>query len=85
MPASGKSPEKIVDVVLEMKNKHGLDNEKFLVLLGMINLMNIINLLEKRAGCGQGGARRPPVSQELVPFIGMFGGPKARQSGENQA
>jgi hypothetical protein len=86
MPASDKNLEKILAGFLEVKNKYGLDNEKFLVLLGMVNLMSIINLLEKRAaGSGQGGGvRRPPAPQELVPFMGMFGGSKARQSGENQ-
>ncbi len=71
------SLEKRIIELLEIKGKHNLDNDKFLLLMGLVNLMGIINLLEVRAaGCTQGS--RASRHQEMVPFLGMFGGPKVR-------
>jgi len=78
---SGDGLEKTVIDLLAIKDKHSLDNDKFLLLLGLVNLMSIIDLLEARnAGGGQGA--RTSRHQEMVPFLGMFSGPKNRVAAE---
>lgn len=77
MPGVEKNLEQMLTDLLEVKNRHGLDNDRFLVLIGLVNLMGIINLLEGRAGDGKKGdvfRRTPP---EKVPFMGMFTGPRS--------
>jgi hypothetical protein len=73
----GDDLEKRMNELLEIKDKHNLDNEKFLLFMSLVNLMGIVNLLETRAAGGVQGSRtsRP---QDAVPFLGMFGGPKGR-------
>ncbi|SFR04346.1 hypothetical protein [Desulfoscipio geothermicus] len=80
MPGLEKGLEKRLVDLLEIKKKHDLENDKFLLLLGMVNLMGIINMLEERtADAGPGrGARRPPAPSEMAPLMGMFG-PKGKQ------
>ncbi len=74
MPADGL--EKRIIELLEIKDKHSIGNDKFLLLMSLVNLMGIINLLEMRAaGNAQESRGRP---QEMVPFLGMFGGPKGK-------
>ncbi len=69
--------EKRITGLLEIKDNYNLDNDKFLLFMGLVNLMNIINLLEVRtAGHAQGS--RAGHHQEMAPFLGMFGSPKAR-------
>lgn len=62
---------------LEIKDKYNLDNEKFLLFLSLVNLMGIVNLLEMRAAGGVQGSSTSR-SQDMVPFLGMFGGHKGR-------
>jgi hypothetical protein len=78
MPGLEKGLEKRLVDLLEVKKKYNLENNKFLLLLGMVNLMSIINILEERAaGTGQGsGVRRTPAPPEMAPLMGMFGGSK---------
>lgn len=73
--------------LLEIKGKHNLDNDQFLLFMGLTNLMGIINLLEVRVtgGAKGNGARRSPSPQEMVPFLGMFGGPKVRGQADGVA
>jgi len=73
----GDDLEKRVIDLLAIKDKHGLDNDKFLLLLGLVNLMSIIDLLEARNASGGQGSRTSRT-QEMVPFLGMFSGPKSR-------
>jgi len=58
MPEENKNLERMLVDLLDIKNKHNLDNDGFMVLLGLINLMGIINLMEGRAKPGKkkGGA-----------------------------
>ena len=77
MPGGDKNMEQLLVELLDVKNRYGLDNDKFLVLLGLVNLMSIINLLEGRMAGADGkqavSHRRAPP--EKIPFMGMFGGP----------
>lgn len=87
MPGGDKNMEKLLMDLLDVKNRYGLDNDKFLVLIGLINLMSIINLLEGRVAGGDGkqaaSHRRTPP--EKIPFMGMFGGPaRVRQPVEEE-
>ncbi|WP_347489649.1 hypothetical protein [Desulfoscipio sp. XC116] len=79
MPDAGL--EKSMVELLELKDKYHLDNDKLLLLVGLVNLMGIINLLEVRvaAGAEKSGAGRSALHQEMAPLWGMFGGPKGRQ------
>ena len=83
----GVDLEKRLAELLQVKDKHGLDNDQLLLLMGLSNLMAIINLLEMRvAGGAKGsGTRRPPSPQEAVPFLGIFGGPRVRQPADGAA
>ena len=76
MPGENKNLERMLVDLLDVKNKHNLDNDGFMVLLGLINLMGIINLMEDRTAIGkkEGGARR--AAPEKVPFMDMFAGPR---------
>ncbi|KJS12170.1 MAG: hypothetical protein VR67_10305 [Peptococcaceae bacterium BRH_c8a] len=76
MPGENKNLERMLVDLLDVKNKHNLDNDGFMVLLGLINLMGIINLMEDRAALGkkESGARR--AAPEKVPFMNMFAGPR---------
>lgn len=53
MPAENKKLERMLVDLLDIKNKHSLDNDGFMVLLGLINLMGIINLMENREKPGK--------------------------------
>lgn len=84
MPGGEKGLEKRLVDLLEAKKKHGLDDDKFLLMLGMVNLMGVINLLDERSAGGVRGssARKSSTQSEMIPFMGMFGGPKNRQQNE---
>lgn len=77
MSGGDKNLENLLASLMEVKNKHGLDNDSFLVLLGLVNLMGIINLLEGRGpeSKKKDGIRRTPA--ERAPFMGMFAGPRS--------
>ncbi|MCL2337421.1 MAG: hypothetical protein FWC60_08380 [Firmicutes bacterium] len=49
MLEESKNLEQMLINLLDIKNKHKLDNNSFMVLLGLVNLMGIINLMEGRA------------------------------------
>lgn len=73
----GDTLEKRIIKLLAIKEKHNLDNEEFLLLIGQVNLMSIVNLLEMRATGGVQGSRTGSP-QDIVPFLNMFGGAKGR-------
>jgi len=76
MPVENKNLERMLVDLLDVKNKNNLDNDGFMVLLGLINLMGIINLMEDRAALSkkEGATRR--AAPEKVPFRNMFAGPR---------
>ena len=84
MPGSERGLEQAVTVLLELKSKSDMSDDHFLIMLGMVNLMEILNLLERRSpGTQKGeGGRRPLSAAEVAPFMGMFGGPKLKQQNE---
>ncbi|SFG99327.1 hypothetical protein SAMN05660649_03438 [Desulfotomaculum arcticum] len=85
MPDSEKGLERAVTSLLELKSTSNMSDEHFLIMLGMINLMEILNLLERRVPAtqkGEGG-RRPFSPADAAPFIGLFGGPKFKQQNES--
>jgi len=49
MSEEHKNLERMLVNLLDIKNKHNLDNNGFMVLIGLVNLMGIINLMEGRA------------------------------------
>ncbi|KAF1085849.1 hypothetical protein SPSYN_00578 [Sporotomaculum syntrophicum] len=73
----GDDLKKRMNEFLEIKDKYNLDNEKFLLFMSLINLIGIVNLLEMRAEGGVQGSSTSR-SQDMVPFLGMFGGHKGR-------
>lgn len=80
MPEKEKYFDKKLIDLLEVKNMHSLDNDKFILLLGMVNLMSVINLLGERSAGGEEGSgmHRFPSSSEMAPFINKFGGSKGK-------
>ncbi|WP_027364297.1 hypothetical protein [Desulfotruncus alcoholivorax] len=85
MPGSEKGLEQAVTELLELKSKSNMSDEHFLIMLGMVNLMEILNLLDRRAHGTQKseGGRRPFSPADAAPFMGMFGGPKFKQQNES--
>lgn len=68
MTAGDKNLERVLANLLEVKNKNGLDNDSFLVLLGLVNLMGIINLMEARLPEGKKGEGSRRSAAERAPF-----------------
>lgn len=85
MPGAEKGLEEAVTSLLEIKSKSNMSDEHFLIMLGMVNLMEILNLLDRRAPGTQKseGGRRPFSPADVAPFVGMFGGPKFKQQNES--
>ena len=85
MLGSERGLEEAVTNLLEIKSKSNMSDEHFLIMLGMVNLMEILNLLDRRVPGTQKseGGRRPFSPAEAAPFIGMFGSPKFKQQNES--
>ncbi len=85
MPGSEKKLEQMLADLLKVKNNHGLDNDSFLVLLGLVNLMGMINLMEGRMTRDTRVEDTRRASPDKNPFMGMLAGPRNRQpAGEDK-